>query len=73
MRRLLVQVALSTMRLRKESTRHLWEWATRLAARRGKKVAAVALARKLAGILFAMMRDGANFKPWQGVSEAAAA
>jgi transposase len=66
MRALLVQVALSTMRLRKGSTRHLWEWAERLELRRGKKVAAVALARKLAGILYAMMRDGASFKPWHG-------
>lgn len=61
MRSLLVQVALSTMRLKKESTRGLWEWAGRLEAKRGRKVAAVALARKVAGILFAMMRDGTDF------------
>lgn len=66
MRALLVQVALSTMRLKKASTRHLWEWAERLKARRGKKVAAVALARKVAGILFAMMRDEKEYRPWQG-------
>ena len=72
MRRLLVQVALSTMRLRKESTRSLWEWAARIEVRRGKKVAAVALARKIAGILFAMMRDGTSFKPQKEVSLAAA-
>lgn len=63
MRALLVQVALSTMRLKKASTRHLWEWAERLKARRGKKVAAVALARKVAGILFAMMRDKKEYRP----------
>lgn len=62
MRALLVQVALSTMRLRKASTRHLWEWAGRLEARRGRKVAAVALARKVTGILFAMMRDGVEYR-----------
>lgn len=61
MRSLLVQVALSTMRLKKESTRGLWEWSGRLEAKRGRKVAAVALARKVAGILFAMMRDGTTF------------
>jgi transposase len=63
MRSLLVQLALSTMRLKKESTRHLWEWAERLEAKRGRKVAAVALARKATGILYAMMRDGSEFNP----------
>jgi len=33
-------------------------WAKRTEARRGKAVTTVALARKLAGILFAMLRDG---------------
>jgi transposase len=33
-------------------------WATQLAARRGKKVAAIALARRLATLLWAMCRDG---------------
>lgn len=73
MRRLLVQVALSTMRLRKESTRGLWEWAERLEKRRGRKVAAVALARKVGGILYAMMRDGAEFKPMRLKEEKALA
>ena len=36
-------------------------WAQRIAARRGKKVAVVALARRLAGILYAMMRDKMQF------------
>lgn len=65
MRALLVQVAVGMMRLKKMSTTHLWEWAARLEARRGKKVAAVALGRKVAGILFAMMRDETKFEPWQ--------
>lgn len=60
---LLVQVAVGTMRLKKPASRHLWEWAQRLEARRGKKVAAVALARKVCGILYAMMRDETHFKP----------
>jgi transposase len=38
-------------------------WAERLAARRGRRVAVVALARKLTGILYAMMRDGTEFDP----------
>lgn len=36
-------------------------WATALAARRGKRIAAVALARRLARILYAMWRDGTEF------------
>lgn len=63
MRSLMVQVALSTMRLKKASTQGLWEWAGRLEDKRGRKVAAVALARKVTGILYAMMRDGTEFKP----------
>jgi transposase len=62
-RRLLVQVALSTMRLKKAASKPLWEWAARIEEKRGRKVAAVALARKTAGILFAMLRDEAPFKP----------
>jgi transposase len=36
----------------------LHRWGTNLAAKRGKKVASVALARRLAGVLWAMWRDG---------------
>ena len=61
----LVQVAVGMMRVKKGATRHLWQWAERIAVRRGKRVAAVALARKLSGVLFAMMRDESAFKPWQ--------
>jgi transposase len=60
---LLVQVALSLLRVKKPETAHLREWAEKIAARRGKKTAVVALARRLAGILFAMMRDGAEYRP----------
>jgi hypothetical protein len=34
-----------------------------MAARRGKKVAVVALARRVAGILYAMLRDGRAYEP----------
>lgn len=37
MRALLVQLALSTIRLRKASTKHLWEWAERLWRRAGAR------------------------------------
>lgn len=73
LRSLLVQVAVSTMRLRKGTTRALWEWAERLATKRGRRVAAVALARKVAGILFAMMRDATEFKPAERKEAAVAA
>ena len=36
-------------------------WAQKIAGRRGRRVAVVALARRLAGILYAMMRDGTEF------------
>jgi transposase len=62
MRWLLVQVAWSLLRSTRASTTPLRTWATRIAAVRGKSVAVVALARKLSGVLFAMLRDG---KPFQ--------
>jgi hypothetical protein len=36
-------------------------WAAAIARRRGRRVAAVALARKLAGILYAIWRDETEF------------
>jgi transposase len=61
MRWLLVQAAHGILRSKSLETLSLREWARRLEARRGRNVALVALARKLAGILFAMMRDGRQF------------
>lgn len=58
LRRLMVQVAVSILRLRSPRTEALRAWATSIAIRRGKKIAIVALARRMAGVLFAMMRDG---------------
>jgi transposase len=40
----------------------LRQWAERIAARRGKRVAVVALARRLAGILYALWRDGSVYE-----------
>lgn len=60
-RALLVEAAHCVMRNRREETAPLREWAERIRARRGLRIAAVALARKLAGILFAMWRDGTTF------------
>lgn len=59
-RALLVEAAWALLRWK---TQGLHEWATRIAARRGKATAVVALARKLAGILFALWRDGTELEP----------
>lgn len=60
---LLVQAAVSMLRLRDPRTATLRQWAMGIAARRGKQVAVVALARRLAGILYAMLRDGRPYQP----------
>lgn len=65
MRWLLVEAAwrLATHKKRPE-TQALREWAERIARRRGQRVAMVALARKLSGILlYAMLRDGSAYDP----------
>src|SRR5215813_3581521 len=59
---LLIQAAVSMLRLRDPRTAALREWAGRIAARRGKGIAVVALARRLAGILFALLRDGTVYE-----------
>ena len=56
-RALLVQSAWSILRAR-SSTDPLKRWGDHIAQTRGKKIAAVALARKLSGVLWAMLRDG---------------
>jgi transposase len=60
-RAMLVQAAWGVWRDRHPASAPLRAWAERLAARRGKRIAIVALARRLAGILFALWRDGTTF------------
>jgi transposase len=62
-RALLVEAAWALLRWKTTKTQALHEWATRIAMRRGKATAVVALARKLAGIMFAIWRDGTEFNP----------
>ena len=62
-RYLLVEAAWSILRRRSPATADLYRWATAIRERRGTKVAVVALARKLAGILFAIWRDATEFQP----------
>jgi len=61
MRSLLVEVGWSILSSKKTEVQGLKRWALAVAGRRGKRVAVVALARKLAGILYAMWRDGTRF------------
>lgn len=64
MRWLLVEAAWCILRRKKKpETAVLRAWADRIAARRGNRIAAVALARRLAGILYAMWRDGTTYDP----------
>jgi transposase len=67
MRSLLVEASWSLTRSKRPEAQPLKAWANQIAQRRGKRIAAVALARKLAGILFAMWRDGV---PFDGLKQA---
>jgi len=58
LRSLLVEAAWSIWCWKRPQTEPLWRWAEKIARRRGKARAIVALARKLTGILFALWRDG---------------
>jgi len=61
---LLVEAAWAILGGRKKpDTAPLREWAERIRHRRGKQIAAVALARRLAGILYAMWRDQTEYEP----------
>ena len=59
----LVQAAWAIWRDRTPRTATLRAWAERIAVRRGKRVAAIALSRRLAGILYALWRDGTAYEP----------
>ena len=56
-RYLLVEAAWRILRSKSEDTAALRTWALLIAARRGKRIAVVALARRIAGIVYAMWRD----------------
>jgi transposase len=61
-RGVLVQASWAVWRSPRSSAT-LHAWVHRLADRRGKRIAIVALARRLARILFAMWRDGRDYQP----------
>jgi len=60
-RYLLVEAGWRILRSKTPETAARRAWAVRIAARRGNRIAVVALARRLAGILFAMWRDGVPY------------
>jgi len=60
---LLVQAAWRVRRSTRSETAALRDWADRVSRRRGKNIATVALARRLARILFAMWRDEVDYQP----------
>lgn len=64
----LVQAAWSAFRTRPDDP--MCRWAQSIALRRGVRIAIVALARKLAGILFAMWRDGTTYHPHAAAARA---
>jgi transposase len=57
----LVQAAWAARRMRRKDPLH--RWVDAVEKRRGRRVAVLALARKLAGILFALWRDGTVYEP----------
>jgi transposase len=60
---LLVQAAWRVCRSSDPRTSALRSWEQAIEHRRGKKIAIVALARRLARILYAMWRDGVDYQP----------
>ena len=60
---LLVQAAWRVRRSSDPRVAALRSWEQAIERRRGKKIAIVALARRLARILYAMWRDGTDYQP----------
>ena len=58
---LLVEAAWRILRSKDPESAALRAWTLRIAARRGKRIVVVALARRLAGIVYAMWRDGVPY------------
>ena len=58
---LLVEAAWRILRYPGAAGPTLQAWAKRIATRRGTKIAVVALARRLAGVLYVMWRDGTDY------------
>jgi transposase len=72
LRKLMVQAGWSIWRSRSPEVQPLRQWAARIAERRGKRIAIVALARRMAGILWAMLRDRTTYQAPAGAHALAA-
>lgn len=66
MRWTLVQACWSIRRCRPHDP--IVQWSLDVERRRGKRIAVVALARKMAGILYAIWRDGSTYDPKRGTA-----
>ena len=71
LRALLVQASWTIWRSKSADSAALRRWAHALAERRGRRIAVVALARRLSRILYALWRDGTSFVPRTTVGVAA--
>jgi transposase len=71
LRALLVQASWVIWRSRQAASAALRDWAQALAARRGRRIAIIALARRLTRILYAMWRDQTDFAPRRHAAVAA--
>ena len=60
-RRALVQAAWNLRRYRPADP--ITQWSAEIEQRRGKHIATVAVVRKLAGVLYALWRDGTRYEP----------
>jgi transposase len=70
MRWILVQSAWCLRRVRRDDP--IVVWSRNVEARRGKRVATIALARRIAGILYAMWRDETTYQPTRATAPAPA-
>jgi transposase len=68
-RRALVQAAWNLRRIQPHNP--ISQWASQIEQRRGKFIATVAVARKLAGIMYALWRDGSTYQPSYGKNTSA--
>jgi transposase len=60
---LLVEAGWRILRSRSPDATALRQWGQAIAARRGKRIAAVAVARRVAGVMYALWRDERDYDP----------
>lgn len=65
----LIQAAWAARRCAARNLDPMVLWSQQVELRRGKRIAIVALARKIAGILYAMWRDGSTYEPVRSLED----